>query len=362
MSPVESGKKRDEAISDWRFLTGINQEGGELMRTRYQRGKQIDHYEILQRLEQGVASEIYLARDRRTQREVVLKFPLDEVVGGRATFERYRREATIGKLLHHPHIQYLLNQGEKRSQYYLVVEYLRGRTLRTLMREHACAMLPLEDILSILTQVGEAVAYAHERGVIHRDIKPENIIVMETGETKIIDFGIALLENQQTHQGWWQSDFSPLVGTPDYMAPERLCGACGDVRTDIYAIGIILYELLCGHLPFEELDGFAFTSQHISYDPPDIRRFAPTLSPALATVTMRAIRRQPERRYASRQELLSDLSHLDTVTPLNYLPDPPLLGGRYRHVVHLAFLTLVFCLAIVALSLLVQMVHQLVVN
>ena len=209
----------------------------------------------------------------------------------------------------------------------------------------------------MLIQVCSALAYAHEHGVIHRDIKPENMMLLENGAIKIFDFGIALLEEER-HRTW--RGFSSPIGTPDYMAPERLLGERGDGRSDIYAVGVVLYELLCGRTPFEEKDGFALITRHISHDPPNILQFNPMLSPALATVVMRAIRRDPDKRYACIQDLLYDLQHLDNVTAVNYTADPPRIGGRYRQAIGIALIVLVICLCIVAFGVFAQFAHHLV--
>ncbi len=179
-------------------------------------------------------------------------------------------------------------------------------------------------------------------------------MLLENGEIKIFDFGIALLEEER-YRSW--RGFSSPIGTPDYMAPERLLGECGDVRADIYAVGVVLYELLCGRTPFEEKDGFALITRHISHDPPCILQFNPRQSLALVTVVMRAIRRDPEKRYACIGDLLYDLQHLDDVTVVDYIADPPRIGGRYRQAIRIALIVLIVCLCIVAFGVLAQYAH-----
>ena len=327
------------------------------MPTIYTTGKRIDHYQIIRPLGRGVASRVYLAQDWHALQEVVLKFPDDDVIGGAAVFERYKREAEIGRRLSHQYIQRHLNQGERRSAEYLVLENMRGRTLRLVVEKCAPEILPTVEVVRMLIQVCSALAYAHEHGVIHRDIKPENIMLLENGDIKIFDFGIALLKEER-HRTW--RGFSSPIGTPDYMAPERLLGERGDGRADIYAVGVVLYELLCGRTPFEEKDGFAIITRHISHDPPNILQFNPMLSPALATVVMRAIRRDPDKRYVCIQDLLYDLQHLDNVTAVNYIADPPRFGGRYRQAIGIALIVLIVCLCIVAFGVLAQFAHHLV--
>jgi len=321
----------------------------------YQPGQQIDHYEIIRLLGRGGASRVYLAQDRRALQQVILKFPDDEVIGGAAVFERYKREVEIGNRLSHPNIQRHLNRGEQRSREYLVLEYLRGRTLGAAMREYAHELLPTTEVIRILLHVCAALTYAHEHGVIHRDIKPENIMLLENGEVKLLDFGIAVLHGE--HRVRWHG-FSSPVGTPDYMAPELWSGAPGSAQSDIYAVGVVLYELLCGRTPFEEHDGFTLITPHISHDPPDILEFNPALSPALAMVVMRAVRRDPGKRYASVRDLQHDLDNLDEVTAVKYIPDAPKIGGRYRQVIRIAIIVLIVCLAIIAFGLLAQVAHH----
>jgi eukaryotic-like serine/threonine-protein kinase len=322
----------------------------------YRPGQRIDHYEITRLLGAGAASRVYLAQDCRALQQVILKFPSDDVIGGAAIFERYKREAEIGKRLKHPGIQRHLNHAERRSVEYLVLEYLPGRTLREAMEECAPALLPPAEVQRILLRVCAALAYAHEHGVIHRDVKPDNILLLNNGEVKLLDFGIALLLDER--RSIWQRTSGP-IGTPDYMAPELLGGERGSAQADIYALGVTLYELLCGRTPFEAKDGFAIVTQHISHDPPDIIAFNPTLSPALATVVMRAIRRDPERRYASMQDLTYDLGHLDKVTPVNYIPAPARLGGPYRQALGLVLIILLVCATLVAFGAFAQYAHAL---
>jgi serine/threonine protein kinase len=327
------------------------------MPTIYRTAQTVDHYRIIRKLGQGAASNVYLACDIDSQQEVVLKFPSDDLIGGAAIYARYRREASLGKYLQHPGLQRHLNQYESRSQEYMVLEYLPGRNLRSVMKEHAPALLSNAEILRIMQPVCEVLAYLHEHGVIHQDIKPENILVLNDGQIKLIDLGIALWEKEASSSG---RDFSAFIGTPDYMASERLRGKRADVRSDIYAVGVTLYELLCGHTPFPEIDGLALTSQNVSDDPPTILQFNATLDPALATVVMHAVRRDPEKRYASIADLLTDLQHLDTVTAIPYGPARPLLIRRYWPIMRVVLLILAIFLLIIVIGILAQLAHHVV--
>ena len=320
----------------------------------YTPGAQIDHYEIAHMLGQGGMNRVYLARDLRDQRTVVLKFPNDDLIGNIAVFERYRREAEIGSRLNHPNVQHLLNTDEERCEQYLVMEYIEGRTLRQVLEEHDGAPLAVEEALRIADQVCDALLYCHEQGVYHRDIKPENIMLREDGSVKIIDFGVALLEGAR--RVTWRG-LSGTVGTPDYMSPEQLRGERGLASSDIYAVGVILYELLCGRTPFDGENVFAIMNQHISQDPPAILTRNPQLSPALATVVMRAIRRDPEKRYTSMRDLLADLRNLAEVRPIPYQPDQPRLNHTGRTAILVTLIVIAICLAIIAFGVLAQSLH-----
>ncbi len=335
--------------------------------TSYPPGKQIDHYKIIRTFGQGVANHVYLARDLTNQQKVILKCPREDVIGGAAIFEACRQEAEIGKLLHHSSLQRLLNQNEPRQEQYLVFEYIPGRALRKILLEYPHSTMPAAKVIPLLLPICRVLVYAHAHGVIHRDLKPENILLGDDGSVTLLDFGISLHQeklSQTKRLGRLKAlrlrlPFANVVGTPAYMPPERLRGEEGDERSDIYALGVMLYETQCGHTPFEDVDGFTIIEKQIAYDPPDILRLNPTVSPSLATVIMRAIRRNPDKRYASMQNLLDDLSHLDKVTPEDYIPDRPLFGGRYRQALQISVIILLIVVTIIAFGFLAQFFHHL---
>lgn len=327
------------------------------MTTVYIPGAQIDHYEIIRMLGHGGMNRVYLAQDLHSQQKVVLKFPNDDLIGNVAVFERYKREAEVGNRLHHPHVQALLNTGEERCEQYLVMEYINGRTLREVLEERFAASgpLPPAEAIQITLQICDALAYCHEHGVFHRDIKPENIMLQQDGSVKIIDFGVALLEGAR--RVTWRG-FSGTVGTPDYMSPEQLRGERGTASSDIYAVGAMLYEMLCGHPPFEGENVFAVMNQHVSQDPPSILHSNPNVSPRLATVVMRAIRRDPDKRYKSMHDMLHDLRNLEEVTPIPYQPDKPGINRVRQQIIFAALIIIAICLVIIALGFLAQFAHQ----
>jgi len=321
----------------------------------YTPGAHIDHYEIIRMLGHGGMNRVYLAKDVRNQQEVVLKIPNDDILGNVAVFERYKREAEIGNRINHPNVQHLFNTDEKRSEEYLVVEYIKGRTLRAVLEDAAPQLLPLEEVLRITMQICDALAYCHEHCVFHRDIKPENIMIEENGNVKIIDFGIALLEGAR--RVTWRG-LSSTVGTPDYMSPEQLKGERGTAASDIYAVGVMLYEMLCGHTPFEGENVFAVMNQHVSQDPPSILDYKPTIQPALATVVMKAIRRDPDKRYKSMREMIHDLQNLQDVKPVHYSPEKPQASNWVQQAKWAVLIIICLSLLIIALGILAQFAHH----
>lgn len=327
------------------------------MPTLYKPGQHIDHYTIVRQFTPGASSRIYLAKDIQADQLVVLKFPIDDLMGGADSYRSYFLEKELGTLLDHPNIPRHLNQNEKRQTEYLVMEYVEGRVLRAILHEDGPLSLAVPQALHIIISVCEALVYIHALGIIHRDIKPENIIVMKSGEVKIIDFGIAFWQTRQSQI----SRLFParLIGTPNYMAPELFWGKHASPRSDIYAVGIILYELLCGQIPFERKSEFTFMNPQMAYDPPSILSVNPELSPALATVIMRSIRRDPKKRYAQVRDLLHDLKYLDEVTPVEYVPDPPRIGGRYRQFIAITLLILVIFALMIGFGFLAQSAHSL---
>jgi serine/threonine-protein kinase len=322
---------------------------------RFQAGETVnDRYEILESLGQGGMNDAYKARDRATGQVVVLKVPFMSLIGDPATYSRYQRELEIGKRLHHPNIQQLLDEGRLGDGVgpYLVLEYVDGTLLREYLRQNA--PLPVNEAISIASQLADALQYCHEHGVVHRDLKPENILIQPDGAVKLVDFGIALL------QGARRLTFRRLTtgfGTPDYMAPEQVQGERGDARTDAYALGVMLYEMLTGEVPYQGDSPLAVMSQRVTTDAPLLRRKRTDLPPQLEAVVWRALRRDPADRYASMAALRADLTHLETVP----IPDYPADTGarprvRREYVVNTAIVVGVLVLLAV-IGVIAQLAH-----
>jgi eukaryotic-like serine/threonine-protein kinase len=197
---------------------------------------------------------------------------------------------------------------DDRSQFYMVMEWVDGKLLRTILNEQR--PLPQDRAIRIAVGIAEALDYIHSHGVVHRDLKPENIMVDANDRIKLIDFGIA--SNQGARRITF-AKFSQTMGTPDYISPEQVRGKRGDGRSDIYALGVMLYEMLTGKVPFSGPNPFAIMNDRLLNNPVPPREINPEISPQLQEVIYRALERDPKNRYAKAREMAWDLQHLDQV-------------------------------------------------
>jgi serine/threonine-protein kinase len=244
------------------------------------------------------------------------------LVGDPATYERFLRELKIGQKLSHPAIPRALSINENKTGPCLALEYIEGKSLRKLLLDGA--PLSLEQSLDFISQLAEVVSYLHSHGVYHRDLKPENIIVDSHGKIHIVDFGIALL--QGARRVTWQN-LSDALGTPDYMAPEQIQGKRGDTRTDLYALGIILYEMQTGSVPFHGDNALAVMHQHLTATPPLPRQSNPEIPPNLEAIIMKAVRKNPKERYQSAGAFLADIKNYQEQDVSQFPHGPEQVGG-----------------------------------
>ncbi len=279
-------------------------------------GDIISGYKIIKPLSKGGFSQIYKASDP-DDKLVILKFPDPSLIGDLATYERYRREFAIGQKLNHLAIPKAISRVESTDGEFLVLEYVDGKSLRTYIGENA--PLPLNEALSIVDQLAEVIDYLHAHGVYHRDLKPENIIIGPDGKIHIVDFGSALLEG--TRRVTWRFG-SNTFGTPDYMAPEQIQGKRGDARTDVYALGIIIYEMLTGTVPFRGDNALSIMNQHLTANPIMPRKLQPSIPPGIEAVILKSIRRNPDERYQSASALRHDLKHFADLDLSQFLLEP----------------------------------------
>ena len=270
-------------------------------------GQQLDHYRIDASIAESGMAWVYQATDLRDGRQVAIKVPHAGAENDPNLFERFRREEEIGAALEHPNVMRIFPSGE-RSRPYMVMEWAPGLLLRRILLEEG--RLPRERAIRIAAGILEALEYIHQHGIVHRDLKPENIMVDDADGVKLIDFGIASKHGARrlTYTG-----VSPALGTPDYIAPEQVKGKRGDQRSDLYAMGVMLYEMLTGRVPFSGPSPLAVMNERLIRDPLPPREADPTMSPQLQEVLYRALEREPRNRYGSAHEFLHDLRHLDEV-------------------------------------------------
>ncbi len=257
---------------------------------------------------QGGMSDIYRVYDLLSGKEVVLKIPDKMMIGDPAQYERFQRELEVMNTLNHPAIQHGLGSGQYNRTPYLVTELIDGQSMRDLI--HAKAPFPPDEAVNLIRKVADGVYFCHQNQVIHRDLKPENILIKTDGQPVILDFGLALTKS--SHRVTY-ANLSGTAGTPDYMAPEQIEGHRGDERTDEYAIGTMLYELLAGKTPFSGDTAMAIMAQHVQGAVPRLDREQPGVSPQLAAVVAKSLQRNPDDRYPDLGAFVEALDHLDQV-------------------------------------------------
>jgi serine/threonine-protein kinase len=269
-------------------------------------GSQIDHYRIEAPVARSGMASIFRATDMRTNHVVALKIPHPDMEADPILFDRFQREAGIGERLNHPRVMHVYG-GEERSRVYMVMEWCEGRLLRQILDE---GRISHDRAIRIALAVLDALEYIHDNGVVHRDLKPENIMVDDDDNIKLIDFGIA---GDATARRLTYANFTATLGTPYYISPEQVKGKRGDGRSDIYAMGVILYEMLTGMHPFTGASPMEVMNDRLLNYPTPPTVADPTISPQLQEVIYRALERDPRNRYARAHDFALDLQHLDRV-------------------------------------------------
>jgi serine/threonine-protein kinase len=266
-----------------------------------------DRFFIVETISRSGMATIFKATDLRTKETVAVKVPFMEFESDPGFYARFEREEEIGLRLDHRYILRFIPL-EHRSRPYIVTEYLSGYTLSHLL--NSVRPMPEKDALKLASRICEALAHMHEHGIVHRDLKPQNIMICYDGTIRIMDFGIAKAEEGRriTFTG-----FTPAVGTPDYMAPEQVKGKRGDVRTDIYSLGAMLYEMVVGATPFEGENLFAVMNARVTGDPAAPRKRNPQVSPQVEEIVLHAMERDPARRYPSAAAMKAELDDLAAV-------------------------------------------------
>jgi serine/threonine-protein kinase len=282
-------------------------------------GDQFDRYQIQAHMAQGGMSDIYRAFDLVNHREVVIKIPDQSMLGDPAQFERFQRELAVMSTLDHPVILKGLGSGKYNRIPFLVTEFVDGQSLRALIE--TSAPFPSDKVITLARKIADGMAYCHQNEVIHRDLKPENILITTDEQPVIMDFGLALTKG--SHRVTY-SNLSATMGTPDYMAPEQIEGQRGDQRTDIYALGTIMYEMLTGEMPFTGDNNMVVMAQHLNGTAPRVDRVNPSVSTQLAAIVATCLARNPDDRFPDMTALIEALDHPENadLTALEKLDTP----------------------------------------
>ncbi|MGH9152732.1 MAG: Stk1 family PASTA domain-containing Ser/Thr kinase [Acidimicrobiales bacterium] len=279
-----------------------------------------DRYEILRQVARGGMAEVYLARDQLLDRRVALKVLFPELSVDRSFVERFRREAQSAANLSHPNIVSVFDWGEEEDTYFIVMEYIDGRPLSALLR--AQGPLLADRAASIGADVAAALAFAHRNGVVHRDVKPGNVLLDANGHVKVTDFGIARAAN--TTENLTQT--GAVMGTATYFSPEQAQGYGVDRRSDVYSLGVVLYEMVTGRPPFAGDNPLTIAYKHVREAPVPPRQINPAIPAAFEAIVLQAMAKDPDDRYASADELRADLVRYQQGRPVManpvYYADP----------------------------------------
>lgn len=272
-------------------------------------GDELDHYRLERLVARSGMASIFCATDMRTGAQVALKIPHPEAECDVAFYERFQREGQIGRESDHPGVIKVKESDNSRRVVYLVLEWVDGRPLREILAEEG--KLDPERAIRIACSVCEALDYLHANGVVHRDLKPENIMVGPGDRIKLIDFGIA---RKAGARRLTFGKLSNIMGTAEYIAPEQVKGKRGDARSDLYALGVILFEMLTGGTPFSGPNPLAVMNSRLKSDPVRLRDANPALSSELEAILIRTLERNPQNRYGSARELAWELEHPSRVS------------------------------------------------
>jgi eukaryotic-like serine/threonine-protein kinase len=265
-------------------------------------------YRIQRKLGAGGMADVYLAEDQELGRRVAIKILNDRHANDDQFIERFRREAKNAAALNHPSIVSIYDRGEAEDTYYIAMEFLDGRTLKELIVSRGAA--PVNVAIEYARQILSALRFAHRHGIVHRDIKPHNVLVDSEGRVKVTDFGIARAGTSQ------MTETGSIVGTAQYLSPEQARGGEIDPRSDLYSLGVVLYELLTGKTPFDGETPVEIAMKHLSNPPQPPSKLRSDIPPELDQVVMRALAKNPDDRYQNAEEMEADLERVARGRPV----------------------------------------------
>ena len=259
-----------------------------------------DRYEIIKTIGEGCMANVYLANDTILDRKVAIKVLRGDLSNDEKFIIRFQREALSVSNLSHPNIVEVYDVGEEDGQYYIVMEYIEGKTLKQLLKKRETLTLP--EVIDIMLQLTDGLAHAHESYIIHRDIKPQNIMILDNGLVKITDFGIAMALNATQ-----LTQTNSVMGSVHYLPPEQANGKSATVKSDIYSLGILMYELITGSVPFKGDNAVEIALKHMKEKIPSIRKQNPTIPQSVENIVIKATAKNPRNRYDSVKEMHDDL-------------------------------------------------------
>ena len=259
-----------------------------------------DRYQIIKTLGEGGMANVYLAHDTYLDRNVAVKVLRGDLANDEKFVRRFQREALSATSLSHPNIVEIYDVGEDDGQYYIVMEYVDGKTLKQVLKQRG--HLSVTEVVDIMLQVTDGMAHAHDAYIIHRDIKPQNIMILSNGMIKITDFGVAIALNSTQ-----LTQTNSVMGTVHYIPPEQANGKGSTIRSDIYSMGIMMYELLTGFLPYKGDNAVEIALKHLREPLPSVRKFDPTIPQSIENVIIKATAKNPKNRYKDAREMHDDL-------------------------------------------------------
>ncbi len=259
-----------------------------------------DRYEALKNIGEGGMANVYLAQDTILDRLVAIKVLRGDLANDEKFVRRFQREALSASSLSHPNIVEIYDVGEDDGSYYIVMEFVEGKTLKQLIKKRG--ILTVEEVVDIMLQVTDAMAVAHDSLIIHRDLKPQNVMISEDGGIKITDFGIAMALNSTQ-----LTQTNSVMGSVHYLPPEQASGKGATLKSDIYSLGIMMYELLTGRLPFKGENAVEIALKHLKEELPSVRVENPNIPQSLDNIVRKAAAKNPKNRYNNARELYEDL-------------------------------------------------------
>ena len=259
-----------------------------------------DRYQIIKAIGEGGMANVYLAYDTILDRDVAVKVLRGDLANDEKFVRRFQREALSASSLTHPNIVEVYDVGEDHGQYYIVMEYVEGRHLKDLIKKRG--KLTLSEVIDIMLQITDGMSVAHDSYIIHRDIKPQNIMILENGLVKIMDFGIAMAMNSTQ-----LTQTNSVMGSVHYLPPEQANGKGSTLQSDIYSMGIVMYELLTGKLPYKGDNAVEIALKHLKEPLPSIRDELPNIPQSVENIIIKATAKNPKNRYADAREMHNDL-------------------------------------------------------